>query len=91
MYSTDMDFNKIPKQFCENIVAGHTQENFVIIMSAGENAAAYALTPAHMKRVTQSFTHQVEEYEKNFGPINAKWSPGIESPLQPKDIKGSGE
>ena len=86
-----MDFNKIPKQFCDNVVAGHSQENFVMLLSVGENATAYALSPAHMKRLAQSLAHQVEEYEKNFGPINAKWSPGIESPIQSKDIKGSGE
>ena len=86
-----MDFNKIPKQFCENIIAGHSQENFVLIISAGENAQAYALTPQHMKRVVQSLTHQLDEYEKTFGTIDAKWSPGIESPIQSKDIKGSRE
>ncbi len=85
-----MDFNKIPKQFCENVAAGHSQENFVLLMSVGETAYAYALTPQHMKRLVQSLAHQLEEYEKSFGAINAKWSPGIESPIQPKDIKGSG-
>ena len=85
-----MDFNKIPKQFCENVVAGHSEENFVMLMSVGETAHAYALTPAHMKRLVQSLSHQVGEYEKKFGPISAKWSPGIESPIQSKDIKGSG-
>jgi hypothetical protein len=62
-----------------------------MIVSVGEQAAAYALTPQHMKRVVQSLAHQVEEYEKKFGVINAKWTPGIESPIQSKDIKGSGE
>ncbi|MCX6786428.1 MAG: hypothetical protein NTU85_01235 [Candidatus Kaiserbacteria bacterium] len=85
-----MDFNKIPKQFCENVVAGHSQENFVLLMSVGETAQAYALSPQHMKRLAQSLAHQVEEYEKSFGVINTKWSPGIESPIQSKDIKGSG-
>lgn len=86
-----MDLNKIPKQFCENVIAGHTQENFVMLMSVGETVNAYALTPAHMKRLVQSLAHQLEEYEKKFGAISAKWSPGIESPLQSKDITGSGE
>jgi hypothetical protein len=86
-----MDFNKIPKQFCENVVAGHSEESFVILMSVGETAQAYALTPTHMKRLVQSLSHQVEEYEKKFGPIQAKWSPGIESPIQSKDIKKDGE
>ena len=83
-----MDFDAIPKQFCENVAAGHTREHFVLIMSVGNNAAAYALTPQHMKRVVQSLTHQLGEYERQFGTIDAKWSPGIESPLQTKDLKG---
>lgn len=82
-----MDFNKIPKQFCENVVAGHSEENFVMVMSVGETAQAYALTPPHMKRLVQSLAHQLAEYEKKFGPIQAQWSPGIESPIQSKDIK----
>ena len=75
-----MDFNKIPKQFCENVVAGHSQENFVLLMSVGETAHAYALTPQHMKRLAQSLAHQVEDYEKSFGVINAKWSAGHREP-----------
>lgn len=82
-----MDLNKIPKQFCENVLAGHSQENFVMLMTVGESATAYALTPQHMKRLLQSLTHQVEEYETKYGPIDAKWSPGIESPIQTKDIR----
>ena len=80
------DLNKIPKQFCENVLAGHSQESFVLVMTAGETANAYALTPQHMKRLVQSLTHQVAEYEKRFGQIDASWSPGIESPIQTKDI-----
>ena len=86
-----MDFSKIPKQFCENVVAGHSQDSFVLLMSVGEAVQAYALTPPHMKRLVQSLSHQVGEYEKQFGTIDAKWSPGIESPIQTKDIRGGGE
>jgi hypothetical protein len=85
-----MDFNKIPKQFCENVVVGHSEENFAVMMSVGETVNAYALTPKHMKRLVQSLSHQISEYEHKFGTIEAKWSPGIESPIQSKDIKGSG-
>ena len=63
----------------------------LMVLSVGETAHAYALTPAHMKRLVQSLSHQVEEYEKKFGAIQAKWAPGIESPIQSKDIGGSGE
>lgn len=84
-----MDFNTIPKQFCENVLAGHSPESFVLIMSVGENTQAYALTPAHMKRLVQSLTHQVAEYEKSFGEIQAKWPPDIASPIQAGDIAKS--
>ncbi len=89
-YSTPMDFNKIPKQFCENISVGYSPENFVMALLVGETVAAYALTPAHTKRLAQYLEHQVKEYESKFGTIQAQWSPGIESPLQSKDIRGSG-
>ncbi len=80
------DLSKIPKQFCENVLAGHSKESFVVVMLVGETAQAYALSPEHMKRLVQSLTHQVEEYERRFGAIDATWSPGIESPIQTKDL-----
>lgn len=85
----NMDLNNIPKQFCENVLAGHSQESFILVMTVGDTANAYALTPQHMKRLVQSLNHQVSEYEKQFGEIDATWSPGIESPIQTKDIEGS--
>ena len=83
-----MDFNKIPKQFCDNMLTGHSKESFVLVMIAGETAQAYAFSPAHAKRVMQSLEHHVGEYERTFGEIDAKWTPGIESPIQTKDIRG---
>lgn len=83
-----LDLNKVPKQFCENITVGFSQESFVMGLINGETAAFYALTPQHMKRLSQYLTVQIDEYEKKFASINAKWSPGIESPIQTKDIMG---
>lgn len=86
-----MDFNAIPKQFCENVVSSHSAENFVMVMSVGNTAQAYALSPQHMKRLVQSLSHQLEEYEKKFGTIETTWSPGIESPIQSKDLNNEDE
>lgn len=86
-----MDLNKVPKQFCEKITIGYSQEYFVLGMMAGESAHFFALTPQHMKRLSQYIAVQVGEYEKRNGEINAQWTPGIESPIQTKDIKGEGE
>lgn len=83
-----MDLSKLPKQFCENIACAFSQEFFVMSMLTGENGIAYALTPQHMKRLSQYLAHQIEDYEKKFGAINAEWKPGIESPIQTKDIMG---
>jgi len=81
-----MDLNKIPKQFCENVIVGHSGENFVTAMIVGETISAYAFTPQHMKRLAQNLAHQVSEFEKINGTINATWTPGIESPIQTKDL-----
>ncbi len=83
-----MDLNKVPKQFCENVVIGLSQELFVMGMLNGEGGSFFALTPQHMKRLSQYLTHQITEYEKNFGAINAQWSPFVQSPIQTKDLRG---
>lgn len=83
-----MDLTKIPKQFCENIAVAFSQEFFVMSMLTGENGIAYALTPQHMKRLAQYLAHQIADYEKQYGAINAEWTPGMQSPIQTKDIMG---
>ncbi len=83
-----MDLNKVPKQFCENITVGFSQESFVMGMLNGEQGTFYVLTPQHMKRLAQYLATQVADYEKKFATINAEWKPGIESPIQTKDIQG---
>ena len=57
-------------------------------MFTGEAGIAYALTPQHLKRLSQYLAHQVQDYEKQFGTIQAEWSPGIQSPIQTKDLMG---
>ena len=81
-----MDLNKIPKQFCENITVAFSEETFFMGMLNGESATFYALTPQHMKRLSQYLASQVGEYEKKFGAIDAEWSPGVESPMQKDDL-----
>lgn len=83
-----MDVNKIPKQFCENIAVAYSPEFFTMTMLTGEQGITYALTPQHMKRLQQYLTHQVAEYEKQSGEIDAHWEPGQPSPIQTKDFMG---
>jgi len=83
-----MDLAKVPKQLCENISVAFSQEFFVMAMLAGEHATVFALTPQHMKRLSQYLVHQMSEYEKKFGDIKAEWVPGMHSPIQTKDVLG---
>lgn len=81
-----MDLNKVPKQFCENITVGVSQETFVMGMLNGETGSFFVLTPQHMKRLVQYLGHQVAEYEKQYGEIKADWQPLTQSPIQSNEI-----
>jgi len=81
-----IDLNRVQKQFCENVTIGFSQEAFIVGMLNGESGAFYVLTPQHIKRLTQYLSAQLTDYEKKFGTIDAVWKPGIESPIQTKDI-----
>ena len=86
-----MDINKIPKQFCENVLAARSKESFTLGMLAGEGGTFYALSPQHFKRLVQNLKYQLDEYEGEFGEIDAEWVPGVQSPIQTKDILAGGE
>lgn len=86
-----MELNKIPKQYCENVVAARTKESFVLGMLAGEAGSFFAFSPQHFKRLVQNLTYQLEQYEKEFGAIDAQWVPGVESPIQTKDLPQPGD
>jgi len=81
-----MDLTKVPKQLCENISVAFSQEYFVMAMITGAEGKAYALTPQHMKRLSQYLAHQLSHYEKKFGEVNAEWVPGMQSPIQTSDL-----
>lgn len=79
-----MDLNKLPKKFCENVLAGYGPEMFVVALKSGVEETAYAVSPAHAKRIAQHLAHQVAQYEKQFGTINSEWTPDVKSPFQIK-------
>ena len=78
------EIKRSPKVFCESIQLATTPEYFVMSLTSGADATAYALTPQHAKRLVQYLSHQVSQYEKEYGTINADWKPQIVSPIQPK-------
>jgi hypothetical protein len=77
------DIKNAPKLFCESINMAFTPEFFVMSVSSGVDTDTYALTPQHTKRLQQYLAHQVAEFEKAHGEIQATWNPNIVSPLQP--------
>lgn len=81
-----MDLNKAPKQFCENVNIGFTNEYFVLGVSSGEMGVVYSLTPGHAKRLAQALTHNVANYEKQFGELKTQWSENVPSPIQSGDL-----
>jgi len=81
-----IDINKLPKQYCDNVVAARTKESFVMGLLAGEAGSFFAFSPQHFKRLVQNLAHQLSEYEKEFGVVDAQWSPGVASPIQTKDL-----
>ncbi len=68
----EIDLTKEPKEFCEGIIVGFKEDAFALGLQSGEEISAYALTPAHMKKFQQYITHQIAEYEKNFGEIKVQ-------------------
>lgn len=76
------DLKKAPKLLAEQVKIGYSPEFFVMGVSSGSQAQVYSFTPAHAKRLQQYLSHQIEEYEQQYGEITAEWSPNVVSPLQ---------
>ncbi len=76
------DLQKAPKLFCENIKIGYSPEFFVMALSSGTQSSIFSLTPHHAKRLQQYLTHEIAQFEKTHGEINATWNPNIVSPVQ---------
>jgi hypothetical protein len=84
------DLQTAPKLFCENIQTGYSNEYFVIGLQSGQQAQAYALTPAHAKRLVQKLTYEISEFEKQHGEITTEWNPNVVSPVQRANPPGEG-
>ena len=87
----NIDLNKVPKQFCENVLVARSKESFIVGMLVGETGAFYALSPQHFKRLVQNLQYQLQGYEKDFGAVDAEWVPGVQSPIQTKDVQGGSD
>jgi len=86
-----MDWNKLPKQFCDRTACAFADESFFVVMMAGTSGTAYAMNPKHAKAFLKSLQHNIDKYEKQFGEIESDWQPGVKSPIQPSDLSAGKE
>ena len=60
--------------YANNMVVGHTQEEFVmdfiyVAPPAGRVNARVIVSPPHMKRIIRALIENVKKYEAEYGPI----------------------
>ncbi len=84
---TNIDFNQLPKKFCDGAVGAYGKEAFSFALTSGNTLDSYATTPQLMKSIATWMNAQVENYEKQFGEIDMT-PPQIQSPIQRADLSG---
>ena len=84
-----MDLTQAPKQFCDNINLGFSDEFFLMAVSSGQTGVVYALTPQHAKRLSQMLVNNIEKYEKQFGELKTQWTENVPSPIQADSLGGT--
>ncbi|MCU0660667.1 MAG: hypothetical protein MUD00_03610 [Candidatus Pacebacteria bacterium] len=82
---TKVDFNQIPKKFCDGAIGAHAKDLFVFCMTSGNNLDSFATNPRVMKDIANFFARQVEVYEKQYGTIDMTQA-FIPSPIQSSDL-----
>lgn len=87
---TKLDFNQIPKKFCDGAVGAFSKDVFYFATTSGNNLDSFATTPRVMKDIAIFLNKHVENYEKQFGVIDMT-PPQIISPLQISDLNKSGD
>ena len=81
-----LDINKVPKEFADGMIGGHSKEFFTFLITVGNKIHGFATTPAQFKECAKWMTKQVESYEKKHGEIDLK----IESMFTAEELKASG-
>jgi hypothetical protein len=82
---TKIDFNQLPKKFCDGAVGAYGKEVFSFAMTSGNTLDSFATTPQIMKSIALWASTQVQNYEKQFGEIDMT-PPQIQSPIQIADL-----
>ena len=82
---TKIDFNQIPKKFCDGAIGAYGKDIFSFGLTSGNNIDSFATTPQVMKSIALWVNDQIAKYEKQFGVIDMT-PPQIQSPLQMADL-----
>ncbi len=85
-----VDFNQLPKKFCDGALGAFNKEAVMFCMTSGNNLDPYATTPKVAKSIALFFSEQIANYEKQFGEIDMT-VPEIPSPFQAADFKAGSE
>jgi hypothetical protein len=85
-----IDFNQLPKKFCDGAIGAFNKDLFFFAMTSGNNVDVFATTPKIMKDIAIFLNKHIENYEKQFGVIDMS-IPDIPSPLQRSDLGSSGK
>jgi len=83
---TKIDFNQLPKKFCDGAIGAFSKDVFYFGMTSGNNIDVFATTPKVMKDIATFLGNHVANYEKQNGVIDMTIPP-IPSPLQSSDLK----
>ena len=83
---TKIDFNQLPKKFCDGAVGAYGKDIFSFGLTSGNSIDSFATTPQVMKSMASWINSQVQNYEKQFGEIDMT-PPMIQSPIQIADLK----
>ena len=83
-----VDFNQLPKKFCDGAVGAFNKDLFFFAVTSGNNIDVFATTPKIMKSIAVFFNKHIEKYEKQFNEIDMA-IPDIPSPIQMSDLGNS--
>lgn len=80
-----VDMNQLPKKFIDGAIGAFGKEIFSFAMTSGNNLDPFATSPQVMKNIAIWMNKQVENYEKQYGPIDMT-PPKVVSPIQASDL-----
>lgn len=64
--------NELVHKFCNKAFVNSSKEMFNLALLSGGELSAFIFTPDHAKQLLNLLTKKVEEYEKEFGPLEGR-------------------